>query len=66
MTTDGHKPYLTAVEDAFGADIDAVLGDGDSAAHCLVRELHNPVLRVTKSRHEPVGLHPMAKGQRIF
>jgi IS1 family transposase len=22
LTTDGHKPYLTAVEDAFGADID--------------------------------------------
>ena len=22
MTTDGHKPYLAAVEDAFGADID--------------------------------------------
>jgi len=22
MTTDGHKPYLSAVEDAFGADID--------------------------------------------
>ena len=22
LTTDGHKPYLAAVEDAFGADID--------------------------------------------
>jgi len=22
LTTDGHKPYLSAVEDAFGADID--------------------------------------------
>jgi hypothetical protein len=22
LTTDGHKPYLTAVEDAFGSDID--------------------------------------------
>ena len=22
LTTDGHKPYLQAVEDAFGADID--------------------------------------------
>jgi hypothetical protein len=22
LTTDGHKAYLTAVEDAFGADID--------------------------------------------
>jgi hypothetical protein len=22
LTTDGHRPYLTAVEDAFGADID--------------------------------------------
>jgi len=22
LTTDGHKPYLSAVEDAFGADVD--------------------------------------------
>ena len=25
LTTDGHKPYLSAVEDAFGADIDYVV-----------------------------------------
>jgi hypothetical protein len=22
LTTDGHKPYLVAIEDAFGADVD--------------------------------------------
>jgi hypothetical protein len=25
LTTDGHKPYLAAVEDAFGADIDCAM-----------------------------------------
>ena len=46
LTTDGHKPYLSAVEDAFGADIDYAMlikiygGSGDvdtrySPAKCL-------------------------------
>jgi hypothetical protein len=44
LTSDGHKPYLQAVEEAFGADIDYAMlvklygSDGDGAPHSAQRK----------------------------
>jgi hypothetical protein len=44
LTSDGHKPYLQAVEEAFGADIDHAMlvklygSDGDGAPHSAQRK----------------------------
>jgi len=45
LTTDGHKAYLTAVEDAFGSDID----------FAQLVKLYGPVPNVDQRRYSPAG-----------
>ena len=43
LTTDGHKPYLTAVEDAFGANID----------YAMLQKIYGAVPQSPESRYSP-------------
>jgi hypothetical protein len=44
LTTDGHKPYLQAVDDAFGGDIDYAM---------LVKTYGNPQSTTDQGRYSP-------------
>jgi hypothetical protein len=46
LTTDGHKAYLQAVEEAFGADID----------YGMLVKLYGEAPEVMKGRYSPAGL----------
>jgi hypothetical protein len=43
MTTNGHKPYLSAVEDAFGADID----------YAMLVKIYGNALETGETRYSP-------------
>ena len=54
LTTDGHKTYLEAVEDAFGGDIDYAM---------LIKHLRRPEQRRRRSL-QPRRVHRSARSER--
>lgn len=61
LTTDGHKPYLEAVEGAFGNDIDYAMlvkmYEGDSAANAPAERRYSPA-QCTGAREQTITGNP--------
>jgi hypothetical protein len=61
LTTDGHKPYLEAVEGAFGANIDYAMlikmYEGDSGKHTRAEQRYSPAA-CTGSRQVKITGNP--------
>jgi hypothetical protein len=67
LTSDGHKPYLQAVEEAFGDDLDYAMlvklygSDGDGPAHSAHRK-YSPATPAESAR----SLSPAIQIRRTF
>ena len=60
LTTDGHRAYLNAVEDAFGADVDyAVL----QKIYCVSAENHTALHSLQLSPHPQDASHHPGNGR---
>src|SRR6266480_6355373 len=53
LTTDGHRSYLTAVEDAFGCEID----------YAMLQKIYGSVSESPETRYSPAILHGSTQGR---